>query len=780
MIRTVSIRGLALAAALAAAAGLAACSSSDDKKCQDFCGEGAACVGGACVAVEACSPACDAGTVCQGAGASASCVPLLSSACAAGCAQDQVCIAAGGAAACVGVCGAGQAWNAGAQRCEATASLCGPGQAWNATALRCEITNIHAAWLTGPFTKGEEVTAECLTCHAGAGEEMLASAHFRWAGPTPGLRDAAGNPVDDGTIGKKGLINDFCVAVPSNEGRCGECHAGYGDPAQKKLAYQLAPDAGRVDCLVCHADLATGYVKAQKNFGIADVKPASGCTPACTAAQVCLPLAGGPTCVAPGSPEYAAKLSDVLLQAARSVRRPGRDNCGKCHFYAGGGDNVKMGDLASSLAVPVGPEVDVHMGSANAGAPTLCVDCHAGDGFRHDRMKGTGLSVAMVEEAPLACADCHAPTAPIHTAKHLAALACQTCHVPAFSRQLATKTNWNWAQAGYKDCRYPGAPQAIVDACVTNPASAAFGTSKAVIDGVEVDYNWQKGVFVMEKDVKPAYRWYDGTARHATISGALASFDPADGQAAAAPIALSEPAARLGDAGARITPFKHMQGRQPVMIDGSFAIVPHVFGQWSLWGVKPDPTTAGASIPVIPATSAEPTGPRYGDHATYAAFLDAMWNDVVSFGAATAGQLPALVTVAAGHATRDAAGDVTLDAPGHGLAPGTYNVMTPDAGFAPGIKAVTVVDANTLRWHEAALPPPAAPVVSTQPVRVFRALVRGVDWRWGYTEMFMNVNHEVAPRAQAISACMDCHAPGARVPVCELYQGAATRPVGCP
>jgi hypothetical protein len=228
------------------------------------------------------------------------------------------------------------------------------------------------------------------------------------------------------------------------------------------------------------------------------------------------------------------------------------------------------------------------------------------------------------------------------------------------------------------------------------------------------------------------------------------------------------------------SPQAHMQGRQPVMIDGSFAIVPHVFGQWALWGVKPDPTTAGASIPVIPATSAAPTGPRYGDHATYAAFLEAMWNDVVSFGAATAGQVPALVTVAAGQATRDVAGDVTVNAPAHGLASGAYNVMTPDAGFAPGIKAVTVVDANTLRWHEAALPAPAAAVVSTQPVRLFRALVRGVGWRWSYTEMFMNVNHEVAPKAQAISDCLDCHGPGARVPVCDLYQGAATRPIGCP
>jgi len=29
-------------------------------------------------------------------------------------------------------------------------------------------------------------------------------------------------------IGKKDLLNNFCVAVPSNEGRCTQCHSGPG------------------------------------------------------------------------------------------------------------------------------------------------------------------------------------------------------------------------------------------------------------------------------------------------------------------------------------------------------------------------------------------------------------------------------------------------------------------------------------------------------------------------------------------------------------------------
>jgi hypothetical protein len=795
-----SIHRTALAAALVIAV-LGGCA--EEKTCKDFCGEGSACVGDACIAVDPCSPACGIGDVCQGAGIASACVPLLSSACSAGCATDQICVTSGGASACVGVCGEGQAWNSTSKVCEATSAYCGEGQAWNAGTLRCEATgaycgdgqtwdavalecvttNVHAAWLTGPFTKGEDVTAACLACHAKVGDEMLASAHFKWAGPTPGLRDAAGNVVNDGLQGKATLINDFCVAVPSNEGRCGECHAGYADVAQKKLAYQLPPDAKRVDCLICHADLSTGYIKAVKNFGVADARPTTGCSPACASTQTCLPLAAGPTCVTNATPEYAAAVSDVLLKAAKSVRSPGRDNCGKCHFYAGGGDNVKMGDLASSLANPANASVDVHMGSANPAVDT-CADCHAASAaFRHDQMKGTGLSVAMVKEADVACADCHGtPTASIHTPEHLAAIACQTCHIPAFSRQVATKTDWNWSVAGYKDCNYPGAPPALVAACDLVPTSATFGTAKVVIGGVEWDYNWQKGVFLMEKNVTPAYRWYDGTAFHQTIAGAMKTFDPAKGAVVSAPVSLSAPAAVYGDPGARIAPFKLMTGMQAMMKDGSFVVVPHVFGTWSLWGTKPDPTDATKSIPVVPATTTAPTGAKYGDHATYAEFLDALWNDLLSFGAASSGQFAPLATVAAGGAVRDTSGDVTLAVPGHGLATGArVNVMTADAGFAPGIKVVTAVDASTLRWHEAALAHPAAAVTSTQAVKLFRALERGADWEWGYTEMFMNINHEVAPRASAVGSCSACHTSSATpvVPVCGLY-AAGSKPWGCP
>ena len=55
----------------------------------------------------------------------------------------------------------------------------------------------------------------------------------------------------------------------------------------------------------------------------------------------------------------------------RACAAPTRDNCGKCHFDGGGGNNVKHGDLDESLLFP-SAELDVHMGEHNF----LCTDCH--------------------------------------------------------------------------------------------------------------------------------------------------------------------------------------------------------------------------------------------------------------------------------------------------------------------------------------------------------------------------------------------------------------------
>jgi hypothetical protein len=538
---------------------LGGCTREDPKGCTDFCGTGAACVGSTCQAILTCEPACGTGEACQ----DGACVATLVSACTGGCGADQTCITGGGTAACVDVCGANQLWNAVTQQCE------------------LPVTRVHA-WYFGSFaddalTSGPAVTAECLNCHAMDASQMAGSAHFKWLGATPLL---AGHEGDTAAVGKKNLINNFCVAVASNETRCTQCHAGYGDGAGAGTPGYDQTGLDRVDCLICHGDLSSGYIKATASWGAADVAVVTGCSPACTATQYCVNEGAGPVCV-----EKSVKLPKVLKAAAQGVARPTRANCGWCHFNAGGGDNVKMGDMASSLKAPT-MTVDVHMGSD--GGNMTCVDCHVTSAHR---IFGTGASVA-VSEGRTQCTDCHGgvddtafAAVDLHTTAHLGKLACQTCHIPTFSRQLRTKMRWDWKLAGYKDCKFPVTAaeellwgnldtndDGIADALTCAAVSASPSATWTGADGKHYEYDWRKGVFRKEDDVSPVYVYTDAKMMHLTVTDAFAQAGtPAD------PVIINAPTATSATAGAKIAPFKEMAGTQPGMADGSFLIVPYLY-----------------------------------------------------------------------------------------------------------------------------------------------------------------------------------------------------------
>ena len=109
----------------------------------------------------------------------------------------------------------------------------------------------------GYFTDNDyEGTQSCLNCHGPIGDEMLTNAHFSWQGVASNIEGYEGE-----IHGKNDLINNFCIAVPTNEGRCTQCHAGYGYD-DNTFAYN---DPEAVDCLVCHDQSAT-YAKG-KNHG---------------------------------------------------------------------------------------------------------------------------------------------------------------------------------------------------------------------------------------------------------------------------------------------------------------------------------------------------------------------------------------------------------------------------------------------------------------------------------------------------------------------------------
>jgi hypothetical protein len=536
-------------------------------------------------------------------------------------------------------------------------------------------------WVDGKtFASGPAVTAECVKCHAWQAAEVMETLHWTWKGPTPqlyGLADFVADPLalqDPGTIGKVNLINNFCVAVPSNEKRCDQCHAGYGgdpDPARPQKsarAYTTAdssiPLMHRVDCLICHADLsATGYTKITNNFG--NPAPAPGKT-----------------------------LSETLTAAAQSVKRtPARENCGFCHFYAGGGDNVKL--MGSALADPT-PAEDVHMGSG-----MTCSECHADPGHR---FKGAGIHVP-ANTSRSSCEDCHGATphgaAALGNAidRHTDTIACQTCHIPRFSRTQFAKMDWDWSTAGDKTKGTNGVVKTRVnDLGQPDPA------------GVEVTtYDYIKGDFLLQRNVKPAYAWYNGKMVHVTTMdrGAFTAetgITPADSDR----ITLGAPLGSADDATAKIFPFKLMRGRQAVYVDGadSFVVTPNVFGPAGFWGVIQsqgyayDPATASYTAPnaATPVTTATP--------------LDALWSAVFAKGAAAGGQVPA----------------------------GTP--LPKSDGANPG-------------------------------------------WDWRYTKLYMDLNHEVAPKAQALGGasgggCAACHFSA--TPVIDWAQlgYACGDPMSCP
>ncbi len=251
----------------------------------------------------------------------------------------------------------------------------------------------HTPVFTQKFESPQAVTLACLKCHPNA-TEVMKTAHWTWLGNEV---EIAGHPGKQ-RIGKKNVINNFCIATKGNERSCMKCHAGYGwldanfDFSRKE----------NVDCLVCHEHTGT-YVKG---------------------------VGGVPT-----------KESD-LLAAARSVGTPGRENCLTCHAYGGGGQAVKHGDIDSSLVHPAS-DVDVHIGRYGF----LCVDCHGGP---NHQIKGRAFSVSVEDSNGVSCQSCHGrpPHRDARIDRHLSAVACQTCHIPSFARRIPTKADWDWSKAG--------------------------------------------------------------------------------------------------------------------------------------------------------------------------------------------------------------------------------------------------------------------------------------------------------------------------------------------
>ena len=346
------------------------------------------------------------------------------------------------------------------------------------------------------FTSGEQITEACLSCHSEADDQFYKTIHWTWQAEGEG-----------GKYGKAGYsVNNFCISTNKTADKsCLACHPGWGTSRETS-----------VNCLNCHSskkmnwDEAFADIQAFLEDGDAD------------------------------SVEIAREIQQEVKESVQSVGRPGRANCGSCHFFGGGGDGVKHGDLDTSLTNP-SRSLDVHMGTD--GQNLDCVRCHnthshniAGRIYTRPAAENRKSLVEDDQVSKITCESCH--TAQPHRKgtkinHHTDRVACQSCHIPEFARVNPTKMSWDWSKAGdLKD----GKPYKTED---------EFGKH---------DYMSIKGKMRWDKNVVPRYYWFNG------VIGSITAKDRID---PAGTVRISWPEGSRDDANARIYPFKVHKGKQP-------------------------------------------------------------------------------------------------------------------------------------------------------------------------------------------------------------------------
>jgi octaheme c-type cytochrome (tetrathionate reductase family) len=367
------------------------------------------------------------------------------------------------------------------------------------------------------FTSAPEVTKACLSCHTEAASQIHKTLHWTWR--TPGAERSI-------NLGKGAdVVNNFCISIASNEPRCTSCHIGFG---WKDKTFDLTAE-DRVDCLVCHEQTGT-YKKFPTKAGFPVDEPT----------------------------EFGGKLWNPpeWNKVAQSVALPTRKNCGECHFFGGGGEGVKHGDLDASLFNPE-KALDVHMDSK--GLNFTCTRCHStekhmvsGRFYESSEPSDRRSLLDNDQIKRITCYSCHSERPHKTNEKandHTDKVACQTCHIPTFARKNSTKMYWDWSAAGKRDEK--GKP--IVE----------------VKDGRSI-YDGMKGSFVWEKNVVPDYQWYNGNLRYLSLKDTI---DPSK------PVRINTTTGSYNDPDARIYPFKVHKGKQPYDTKLNTFVVPHLFGK---------------------------------------------------------------------------------------------------------------------------------------------------------------------------------------------------------
>jgi octaheme c-type cytochrome (tetrathionate reductase family) len=373
------------------------------------------------------------------------------------------------------------------------------------------------------FNSGPEVTKVCLGCHTEAAGQLHRTKHWKWEYL---------NPETKQRLGKKTIVNNFCISVASNEAACNSCHIGYG---WKDASFDFTSEEN-VDCLVCH-DTTGNYRK-----------------PAGLAGNVVTKDMEFP----PGSGKVLKAID--LPKIAQKVGKSSRDTCGACHFFGGGGDGVKHGDLDSSMAAP-DKDLDVHMDAS--GLDFTCAACHKASshdvaGSRYaptaKDTKGAHMRGAIDESNPATCVSCHGNGPHKKEARlnqHASKVACQTCHIPSFARGgIATKMYWDWSTAGQRDA---------------NGKHIERKDAKG-----RLTYESRKGDFVLAENVKPEYVWFNGQVNYTLITDKI--------DASSEVIRINTLGGSANDGKSLIWPVKKFGGKQPFDVINKTLITPHTAG----------------------------------------------------------------------------------------------------------------------------------------------------------------------------------------------------------
>ncbi len=366
------------------------------------------------------------------------------------------------------------------------------------------------------FKSGPEVTKACLSCHTEASMQIHATKHWTW--------DVTSH--QDQNLGKRHVINNFCIGTQGNEPRCTSCHTGFG---WKDDTFDFTSEE-RVDCLVCHDKTGT-YKKFPTKAGDPVLKDT----------------------------KFKTKMFKGvdLAYVAQNVGETSRETCGACHFYGGGGDGVKHGDLDGSLLKPT-RQLDVHMGVD--GENFSCSQCHSTDehsisGSRYDPLAidHHGIDLPAPDLTSSTCESCHGLSPHVNIPKyndHVDKVACQTCHIPFMAVERPTKMWWDWSKAGKFD---------------ENGKHLKLKDERGF-----VTYMTAKGEFVWEQNIKPEYKWFNGNNKF-VLPG-----DPIDDSKV---VVINPYEGSYDDTEARIWPVKVHRGKQIYDSKNKTFVVPKLFGK---------------------------------------------------------------------------------------------------------------------------------------------------------------------------------------------------------